>query len=63
MKFGDILYIIAMIVFAWITFAIVRGNFQRKFDEEGRRRDLVDPNEKTEKKNEKSSGEEKNSEQ
>ncbi len=60
MKFGDILYVIAMIVFAWITFAIVRGNFQRKFDEEGRRRDLADPNEKTEKRNEKSSGEEKN---
>ena len=40
MKIGDILYIVAMIVFAWITFAIVRGNFQRKFDEEGRRKDL-----------------------
>ncbi len=61
MKLGDILYIVAMVVFAWITFAIVRGNFQRKFDEEGRRRDLVDPNEKIEKRNEKLSGEEKNS--
>jgi len=53
MKFGDILYIVAMIFFAWITFGIVRGNFQRKFDEEGRRKDLVDPNEKSENRNEK----------
>lgn len=64
MKFGDILYIIAMILFAWITFGIVRGNFQRKFDEEGRRKDLVDsdrdPNEKIENRNEKSSGKEEN---
>jgi hypothetical protein len=42
MKIGDILYIVAMILFAWITFAIIRGNFQRKFDEEGRRLDLDD---------------------
>jgi len=53
MKFGDILYIVAIIFFAWITFGIVRGNFQRKFDEEGRRKDLVDPNEKREMKDEK----------
>jgi len=39
MKIGDILYIVATILFAWITFAIIRGNFQRKFDEEGRRID------------------------
>jgi ribose 5-phosphate isomerase RpiB len=42
MKLGDVFYIIAMIFFAWITFGIVRGNFQRKFDEQGRRKDLVD---------------------
>ncbi len=40
MKFGDILYILAMVIFAWMTFAIVRGNFQRKFDDEGNRLDL-----------------------
>ncbi len=45
MKLGDIFYIIAMIFFAWITFGIVRGNFQRKFDEQGRRKDLVDSDE------------------
>ncbi|WP_457606001.1 hypothetical protein [Nitratifractor sp.] len=47
MKFGDILYILAMIVFAWITFGIVRGNFQRKFDEQGRRKDLVEDSEES----------------
>ena len=41
MSIGDIVYIIAAILFAIITFAIVRGNFQRKFDDEGRRKDLV----------------------
>jgi hypothetical protein len=42
MKIGDILYLIAMVGFAWITFGIVRGNFQRKFDEYGNRLDLND---------------------
>ncbi len=40
MKIGDIIYIFAMIIFAWITFGIIRGNFQRKFDEDGNRVDL-----------------------
>jgi len=42
MKIGDILYIVAIILFAWITFGIIRGNFERKFDEEGNRKDLKD---------------------
>ena len=42
MKIGDIVYIIAIVFFAWITFGIIRGNFQRKFDEQGRRKDLVE---------------------
>ncbi len=45
MKLGDIFYIFAMIGFAWITFAIVRGNFRRKFDEQGRRKDLIEDSE------------------
>jgi len=45
MKFGEIFYWVAVVGFAWMTFAIVRGNFRRKFDEQGRRRDLVDPDE------------------
>jgi len=37
MSIGNIFYIIAMVLFGFMTFAIIRGNFQRKFDEEGQR--------------------------
>ena len=42
MSFGDILYIIAIILFSWMTFTIVRNNFLSKFDDNQRRKDLVD---------------------
>ncbi len=42
MSFGDILYIIAIILFSWMTFTIVRNNFLSKFDDKQRRKDLVD---------------------
>ena len=47
MSFGDILYIIAMFLFAYITFGIVRGYFKGKFDDEGRRIDMIDEEEET----------------
>ena len=37
MSIGNIFYIVAMILFGFMTFAIIRGNFQRKFDEDGKR--------------------------
>ena len=40
MPIGDILYIIAIILFSIMTFAIIRGNFRRKFDKNGHRYDL-----------------------
>ncbi len=40
MSFGDIVYIVAMALFAWMTFAMVRNNFRSKFDDEGNRKDL-----------------------
>lgn len=40
MPIGDIFYIIAIVLFSIMTFAIIRGNFQRKFDEDGHRIDL-----------------------
>lgn len=40
MGFGDILYIIAFILFAYLTFGIIRNYFKSKFDEEGRRIDM-----------------------
>ncbi|SFV68723.1 hypothetical protein MNB_SV-14-545 [hydrothermal vent metagenome] len=46
MPIGDILYIIVAFLFAYMTFAIVRGNFQRKFDDEGNRLDLKDKDKK-----------------
>jgi len=42
MSIGDIIYIIVAILFSIMTFAIVRGNFQRKFDKDGNRLDLKD---------------------
>jgi hypothetical protein len=44
MPIGDIVYIGASLLFAFMTFVIIRGNFQRKFDDEGNRLDLKDKN-------------------
>jgi hypothetical protein len=40
MSAGDILYVGASFLFAYMTFVIIRGNFQRKFDDEGNRLDM-----------------------
>jgi len=42
MSFWDYLYIFLVIVFSFMTFTIIRNNFLSKFDEEQRRKDLVD---------------------
>ena len=49
MSFGDILYIVAMVLFAYLTFGIVRGYFKAKFDDEGRRLDMLEDEEEKEK--------------
>jgi len=46
MPIGDIVYIGASLLFAFMTFVIIRGNFQRKFDDDGNRLDLKDKNKK-----------------
>jgi hypothetical protein len=46
MSIGDMVYIGASLLFAYMTFVIIRGNFQRKFDDEGNRLDLKDKNKK-----------------
>jgi len=46
MSIGDIFYIIAIVLFPMMTFAIIRGNFQRKFDQEGNRLDLKEEDKK-----------------
>ncbi|SFV71023.1 hypothetical protein MNB_SV-13-1176 [hydrothermal vent metagenome] len=47
MPFGDILYIIAMFLFAYITFGIIKNYYKSKFDEEGHRMDMYDKEDKT----------------
>lgn len=42
MSIGDYLYILAIILFSYMTFLIIRGNFQRKFNDKGERLDLMD---------------------
>jgi hypothetical protein len=42
MSFGDYLYIVVAILFSYMTFIIIRNNFRSKFDDEERRKDLVD---------------------
>lgn len=46
MSIGDIFYIVAIVLFSLMTFAIIRGNFQRKFDDEGNRLDLKEKDKK-----------------
>jgi len=46
MSIGDILYFLAAFVFAYMTFVIIRGNFQRKFDKDGNRLDLKEKDKK-----------------
>jgi len=40
MNIWEILYVIALLLFSFMTFAIIRANFRSKFDDEGRRIDL-----------------------
>ncbi len=42
MAFGDILYIVAIVLFVYMTFGIVRNYYRNKFDDEGRRIDMLD---------------------
>ena len=44
MSFGDILYIIAMFLFAYLTFGIIRNYYKSKFDDDGHRIDMLDEN-------------------
>ena len=46
MSFGDILYIVAVILFVYLTFGIIRNYYKSKFDDEGRRIDMLDETDK-----------------
>ena len=49
MPIGDIFYIIAMILFPLMTFAIIRNYFRMKFNDKGQRMDMLDEYEEKEK--------------
>jgi len=42
MSIWDLLYMLAIPLFALMTFLIIRGNFQRKFNDKGERLDLIE---------------------
>ena len=49
MKLGDYLYIAAAILFAWMTFLIIRNYYRKKFNDQGQRMDMLDEYEGSEK--------------
>jgi hypothetical protein len=51
MSIWDYLYILAIPLFGWMTFLIIRGNFQRKFNENGERLDLIEKEKEENEKN------------
>ena len=50
MSFGDILYVIAIAIFIFLTFGIIRNYYKNKFDEEGQRIDMKEEEVSEEKK-------------
>jgi len=46
MSIMEIVYYIAVVLFAYMTFAIIRANFRSKFDDDGNRIDLKEEDKK-----------------
>ena len=46
MSFGDILYIIAIFIFVFLTFGIIRNYYKSKFDEDDVRIDMREDEER-----------------
>jgi len=46
MAFGDIVYIVVLILFIYLTFGIIRNYYKSKFDDEGHRIDMKDDRDK-----------------
>jgi len=40
MSVGDVLYVVAVVLFTYLTFGIVRNYYKNKFDDEGHRFDI-----------------------
>ena len=47
MSFGDILYVVAIFLFVFMTFGIIKNYYKSKFDEEGRRIDMQEDDRET----------------
>lgn len=45
MSFWDYLYIVALVLFIYLTFGIIRNYYKSKFDNEGRRIDMQESKE------------------
>ncbi len=48
MPIGDIIYILALTLFAFMTFVIIRNYYRKKFNDKGQRMDMLDAYEKEE---------------
>jgi len=46
MSLGDITYVIAMVLFVYITFGIIKNYYKSKFDDEGNRMDMLEDEDK-----------------
>ena len=46
MSFGDYIYMVAIFLFAYLTFGIVRNYYKNKFDDKGQRIDMKEDEEK-----------------
>ena len=42
MSFGDIIYVVVLILFVYLTFGIIRNYYKSKFDDDGYRIDMQD---------------------
>lgn len=49
MSFGDIVYFVAVVLFVYLTFGIIKNYYKSKFDDEGRRIDMLDESDKEQK--------------
>ncbi len=48
MPIADIIYILALILFTFMTFVIIRNYYRKKFNNKGQRMDMLDAYEKEE---------------
>jgi len=46
MPLGEIVYIVALILFIYLTFGIIRNYYKSKFDDDGNRIDMQDDRDK-----------------